>query len=185
MEGHHQSDRPGVRIGAVIAVAIAVAVGVWLLFLRDDDESSAPAELGQPFIGSVDDIGGLADSAGHTVYWAGEQPDTELELTEYQDGRVYVRYLTGGVAAGDPNPSYLTVGSYPFADAYGALEALGRREGYVRSDLDDGTIVVHNSDAPQSVYLAKEGEDVQVEVFSPDPAQALEIAESGSVVPAA
>ena len=124
MEGHHQSDRPGVRIGAVIAVAIAVAVGVWLLFLRDDDESSAPAELGQPFIGSAEDIGELADSAGHTVYWAGEQPDSELELTEYEDGRVYVRYLTGGVEAGDPNPSYLTVGSYAFVDAYGALKRL-------------------------------------------------------------
>lgn len=185
MEGHFQSDRPGVRIGAVIAVATVIAVGIWALFLRDDDEFSTAAELGQPFIGSVEDIGDLADSAGHTVYWAGEQPDTELELSALANGRVYVRYLTGGAEAGDPNPSYLTVGSYPFTDAYVALEALGRRDGYVRSTLDDRTIIVFNSDAPRTVYLAKEGEDVQVAVFSPDPAQARKIAASGSVVPAA
>ena len=33
-------------------------------------------------------------------------------------GRVYVRYLPRGAAAGDPRAGFLTVGTYPGVDAF-------------------------------------------------------------------
>src|SRR5215211_732283 len=105
----------GLRIGAVIAVAAAAAFLVWLLVLRDDDSGSVNVKAGSgPVIASEEDLVALSDKLGQPVYWAGEQVDTRTALTETEDGRVYVRYLTGDAELGDPQPGYLTVGTYPF-----------------------------------------------------------------------
>jgi hypothetical protein len=179
----------GVRIGAVIAVAAVAAFLVWFFAIRDsgDDNggggAAAQNTLG-PIAASETEIADLAKENDQDIFWAGDRPRTsDVELTQTADGNVYVRYLTGGAPIGTPKPSYLTVGTYPFPDAFHALEVIAKRPGAVTKDVDDGGLAVTNRNSPTSVYLAYPGQDFQVEVYDPDPAQALDLVTSGDIQP--
>ena len=181
----------GVRIGAVIAVALAVAFLVWLLFIREDDDettgtgtdAAAQVEALGPVEADRNDIAELAQEAGQPVYWAGQIEGTTIELTRTTDGNVYVRYLDEGADVGDSDP-FLTVSTYPFEDAFNALGVVAERPGSSTETLDDGALVVaQGGDSATSAYYAQPGEDVQVEVFDPDPGEALEVATSGDIQP--
>jgi len=175
----------GVRVGAVIAVALAAAFLVWLLVIRSDDESSTgPVKAGAgPALGSEADLATLAGKLHHPVFWAGDQPDTRLEITDTKDGRVYARYLTGDAEVGDPRPGFLTVGTYPFKDAFGALEKAAKESGATVQHGDNGALIVTNKSRPTSVYIAYPDQDLQIEVYDPSPERALSIATSGDVTP--
>jgi hypothetical protein len=138
---------------------------------------------GGPVVLSEDQIASLADELGHPVYWAGEQSDAELEVTRSRDDQVYVRYLTGGAEAGEPGGQLLTVGTYPFENATATLEELAQRKGALTNTTPDGALVVTNQDNPTSVYLAYPGEDLQIEVYDPDPERAFSLATSGEITP--
>src|SRR5204863_10120958 len=110
-------------------------------------------------------LSALADKLGQPVYWAGVQPDTKLELTQSKDGRIYVRYLTGNAKIGDPKRSFLTVGTYPYKDAYTTVEGLSNAPGATVEHVGDSGLAVAESSAPTSVYFAQQDEDFQVEVY--------------------
>jgi hypothetical protein len=185
------SDLRGARVGAVLAVAAAVGFLVWILFIHDSgNESNSHAakshgakSLG-PVAASPDDLATAAATAGHPVYWAGPQDNTTLELTITKDGRSYVRYLPPGVDVADPQPKYLTIGTYPFKHAYDALKAQSQKPGEVIEHTSDGGLVISSPSAPTSVYIAYRDQDVQVEVYDPNPHRALNLATSGDVQPA-
>jgi hypothetical protein len=180
----------GIRIGAVIVVAAVAAFLVWFFAIRDSDDKgnggrngSAQTTLG-PIAASESEIADLAKENDQEIFWAGDQPGTtDTELTQTADGNVYVRYLTGGAPIGTPKPSYLTVGTYPFPDAFHALEVIARRPGAVTKNVDDGGLAVTNRNSPTSVYLAYPGEEFQVEVYDPDPKNALDLVTSGDIQP--
>lgn len=174
---------PAVRTGAVIAVAALAGFLVWLFAIREGDETSAPIRGGQPVELSEDELVRVAQEVGHPVYWIGPQEGTELEVTQLKDDRVYVRYLDEGAAPGDPRPRFFTVGTYPLKNPYEALQDVAQEPGAIVEDGADGALVVTNEENPNSVYLAYEDSDVQVEVYDPDPDRALEIATSGAVLP--
>lgn len=175
-----------VRIGAVVAVAAVVAFLVWYFAIRDGgggNTSSALVGVG-PVAASQADLVDLSGSLDQPVYWAGKQPGTtQLELTQTQDGNVYVRYLTNNAPVSSAKPSYLTVGTYPFPDAYHALQVIAKRPGGIEKDVADDGLVVTNRNSPKSVYLAYPDQDVQVEVYDPHPAKALELVTSGAIAP--
>lgn len=169
------------RQRAVILAVLAVAVAVIaFLLLRGDDNGGGPVE---PTVASGEDLRELAEDAGHEVYWAGERPNTRIEFEEADDGLVYVRYLpeTGDPAA-DRDRS-LTIGSYPVGDAIAGLEVVAGRKGTTRQELPGGALVVTNENRPTSVYLAYPGSPIQIEVYDPDSAKAMQVAVSGDVIP--
>jgi len=169
----------GVRISAVIVIALAVAVVAWLL-LRGDDEDSSKGTA--PEIVSVDDLKDIAASKGQTIYWAGEQPGAQLEYTETEDGKIYVRYLTPGIEVGARTPT-LTVGTYPAPNGLGALKAQADTPGAVTKDISGGGFVYSSKPKALNAYVAFPGVPLQIEVFDPRAGHALTVAESGSVVP--
>jgi|SRR5215212_632157 len=173
----------GARVGAVIAVAAVVGFLVWLLAIHDsgDDTSNVTAGAG-PVASSETNLVALAAELGHPVYWAGEQDDTKLEVTESKDGRVFVRYLTAGAKIGEPKAKFLTVATYPFQDAYDALKKVAKKPGAIVDKTGDGLVVTNRAD-PNSVYLAYPDEDLQIEVFDPSPKRALNLTTSGDVQP--
>ena len=114
-----------VVLGTLIAALVAVIVIALLAGSNDDKVSLTP---GEPQIVSASQLEGFADGADHAVYWVGEIDDTEFELTETDNGRVFVRYVPSGTAAGTGG-EYLTVASYPLEDAPAALEKIARRQG--------------------------------------------------------
>ena len=128
----------------------------------------------------------LRENAGEQegpIYWAGEQEGAEIEFSQPEAGRTYVRYLTGGAEAGDPNAEFLTIGTYEFKDPTKALKEQAKKPNGVLASAPGGGVVFFNTTHPQSVYLAYPGEEAQIEVYDPNPKRSLGLVSSGLIVP--
>jgi hypothetical protein len=131
---------------------------------------------------SVTALAALPASLGHPVYWAGARAGATYELTRTPDGRVYVRYLTGGAKVGSQLPDFLTVGTYVVPNAEAAVRAAAAQPGAVSVPLRGG-VAFYNRARPTSVYFAYAGSDVQVETYDPSPAVARQLVETGAIKP--
>jgi hypothetical protein len=180
------------RIGIIVAVAALVGFLVWLAFVRGDDESDSglpgvvvatEVEPFGPALASGDDVKEVAARVGHPIYTAGRNEDGELELTLTADGRTFVRYLTGGAAAGDETAEFLTVGTYRLENADEALASVAERGGRESFDVPGGGIAVSDAADPQRVYFTPAGSDLQIEVFDPEAGRARDLVASGEVQP--
>lgn len=170
------------RLRLGLAAVLAVGLILWLV-LRDDDDSSS-SSTGAAEIVSVDSLRDTAAERETPIYWAGERVGTELELSQPDDDRVYVRYLTGGAKAGDSRPDFLTVGTYANPKAVAALQRQGKEPGGVLAEAPGGATVYFSRTQPESVYLAYPGTGVEIEVYDPNFKQALQLVNSGQIVAA-
>lgn len=170
------------RLRLAIAGLLAVGLILWVA-LRDDDNDSTSSANGAEVV-SVDSLREAAAGEETPIYWAGEQEGAELELSQPNEDRAYVRYLTDGAEAGDPQPDFLTVGTYANADAVAELQRQGNEPGGVLSEAPGGATVYFSRNQPQSVYLAYPGVDVEIEVYDPDFKRALQLVNSGQIVAA-
>lgn len=161
---------------------LAIALGAWLA-LRGGDDSTGSSTSTEAEVVSSDSLREAVGGPGTPVYWAGEQADTEVELSEPEEGRTYIRYLTGDAEAGDPRPDFLTVGTYANEDAVATLERQGEEPGGVLGKAPGNATVYFNRTDPSSVYLAYPGVAAQIEVFDPDFKHALQLVNSGQIVP--
>ena len=168
------------RLIGATAVA-AVALLAWLV-LRSDGESEEPAP-GEPAIVSAEELVERAGELGAPVYWLGERDGAEYELTETASGQIYVRYLPDGAEAGDPRTEFDIVGTYPTADAVGALRREQQRVGGRLARTDDGAVLLIDPANDSSAHLAYPGSDVQIEVYGGEPGRALRLAARGEVQP--
>jgi hypothetical protein len=125
---------------------------------------------------------GVAALARHPVYWAGPQAKTTYELTRSPGGRIFIRYLPRGVAVGSTQP-FLTVGSYPIANAYGATLAQSKTSDAVALKLPQGGIAFYRASRPTNVFVAYPRTNVQVEVYDPTPGHARSLVTSGAIKP--
>jgi hypothetical protein len=171
--------------------ALIVVVVCWLLLSdgdsatkKDSVANSAPSPASSlasgPAIVGAGDLGRLATSLGHPLYWLGDRPETKLELTHESSGDVLVRYLTGDAEAGDPRQTYVTVGTYPVPDAVAAVRIAAGEEGAEVQAVPAGGVAFAGSD---NAYLAYPGGDYQIEVFAPTPGEAFDLIASGKVEP--
>jgi hypothetical protein len=179
---------PRVRASAAIAIAALIGFGVWLAVRGSGSSSStAPTTLTTPRVGAVaisqSGLQTLSSASGQPIFWAGPKSGYTYELTKTSDGRVYVRYLPSGVALGSDTP-YLTIGTYPVANAYSVTKALAAKSGTAAVHVGNGGIAFYSKSAPTSVYLAYPGVDYQVETYSPSAAEARQLVASGQVAPA-
>jgi hypothetical protein len=108
----------------------------------------------------------LAAQLGHPVYWLGPQPGTTLELSRTPDGRVYIRYLSKGVAPGSKKP-FLSVGTYPMRRAATATKVEANKAGAVKIRLPRGAVAFYTKARPTNVYVAFPGRGEQIEVYDP------------------
>jgi len=169
-----------VRRGAVIVAAALVAVIAYVLISRGSDSNGS----GKQVVGA--DAAGvrkLAAGQDQAPYWAGPGGAQTFEWTDLPDGRVYVRYLTGGAKVGDPRAHFLTIGTYPVGNGVAALNKAAKQPGAHTLKVKGGGIALINSRTPTSVYLAYPGSKDQIEVFDPDPARSLKLVTSGQIQP--
>ena len=175
----------------MIALALAAGFLVWLLVRGDDDGSSSAPTTTQtatvPEIGPVATtpaaLRNLAEEVGHPIYWVGPRPGRTYELTRTASGRIFIRYLPPGSEVGNRAAEYTIVGTYPVPDALEVLEELSRKTGGKSVPAPGGGLAVYSIDAPNNVYVAFPGSDVQIEVFDPRPKRALRLVTSGRVAP--
>lgn len=170
---------PHLRLGALLTLGLAIFLVGWLV-LGGEDKPSLPATDASST--SEAELREFAGSAPHPVYWAGPRAGQTYELTKTSDGRVYVRYLPAGVKVGDPRPQFLTVGTYPRANAFTELKRAARAQGAVSRQLSGSGLAVF-SRGSSSVYFGYPGAKYQVEVYAPSPSTARSLVLGGQVVP--
>jgi hypothetical protein len=122
----------------------------------------------------------LASELGHPIYWVGPRKGYTYELTRTRSEAVYIRYLLPGVKVGTKKP-YLTVGTYLYPNAYGALQALAKGKSMVTFKPAGGELAVLDTKHPKSIHLAYPKSNYQVEVYGPVPSVVRRIVTSGQV----
>jgi hypothetical protein len=176
--------RPSYRPLFVLGIALAAAIAAGWLHVRSDGVTPAiQAANGVPALVSQTQLQRLATSVDHPVYWAGARPGFSYELTGTTNGRIFVRYLPHGVAAGDSRPDFLTVGTYPGDRSFADLKRAANREGAARVGLDHGGLVVFADRNARSAYLGYPSGKYQVEVFAPSSDTARKLVLGGAIVP--
>jgi len=118
---------------------------------------------------------------GYPIYWAGPRLGVEYEVSRHP-GRTYVRYLPKGEEA-ESKKTFLTVGSYEDQNALAGVRASGQKPGAVLVRIDGGGTVYAESTDATNAYLAFPGVNTQIEVFDPEPGEALRLIRSGAIVP--
>ncbi len=182
-----KAEKPGAdgnRLRTYIALAlVGVAAILLVVWLTSGDDGSPESNSGQAEIVGADDLRDAAEDRDLPIYWAGERQGTELELSEPDENRTYVRYLTDGAEAGDAKPDYLTVGTYAAEDPVADLRRQGKEPEGVLGTAPGGATVYFNRAQPLSIYVAFPEVDAQVEVYDPRFRQALQLVNSGQIVP--
>lgn len=177
--------RVGLRagLGAVIALAVVAGVITWVVASRDSSPSTAGpvASSVEPVALNASGLRTLALTVGEPIYWAGARAGYLYELSRTDNGNVFIRYLPPGVEAGAKGAKYLIVATYPFSDAFAALEKVAGGRGV---QVPGGGLALVDEKYPKSVHLAFPNVNYQVEVFDPSPKRALAVATSGQVRPA-
>lgn len=176
-------NRRWLRIAGVAMVCLAVAAGAWLVtsLLRADDEESREVKLQPvaPIALSADGLRRLAGDVGQPIYWGGPKEGVLYELKRNADGAVFIRYLPEDLDAGAPDGPYLVVATYPYENAYSALQ---NTQGD-RFELPRGGLAVMDTRTPSSIHVAFPNSNYQAEVYVPSPERALVVARSGDVRP--
>jgi hypothetical protein len=172
------------RLVALLGLGVVAIVLGLMLILDDSNDSSSGDVGGEARIVSLEELQEAAAGGETPIYWAGPQAEAELELSQPEAGRTFVRYLTGGAEAGDPGADFLTVGTYADDHPVDALKRQGKEPGGVLVSAPGGATVYFSRNNPHSVYLAYPGVAAQIEVYDPDFKRALQLVESGQIVSA-
>jgi hypothetical protein len=112
-----------------------------------------------------------------TAYWAGPVEGNLYSLDTRGPGQIYIRYLSDANGLDDTSASYRVVGTYQIKDAFITTQAAGNSVpnsiGFINGD---GAAVYYTKDSPNNVYMAFDGEDIQVEIFDPKVGGAIQLA---------
>lgn len=125
----------------------------------------------------------LSDQLGHPIYWIGAESGKKYELTQTQDGRIFLRYLPQDVEIGSKEARFTIVGTYPVKNAYDVLKKLGKRSGELSFVAPHHGLAVFDTSRPTNVYLAYPDSSLQIEIFDPSPDRARQVIMSGKVEP--
>ena len=164
---------------AVAVVAAAAIVG-WLALSHRGSSTPADVPAG-PALVTAQQLASIGHTLDHPIYWAGPRDNWSYELTVTKGGRAYVRYLPRGAKAGDPRSSFLTVGTYPGANAYANLKKVSTGPAVHSNLLPAGGLMVAPKSLPKSVYIAYPKGDYQVEVYDAAPGAARRLALNGLI----
>ena len=173
--------RTWAHVGLVGVVALAAGLAVWLAVRNGNTSGTAKAPSSTANV-SARSLRVLGAQLGRPVYWAGPERGVTYEFTETADRRVYVRYLPAGVSAGSPK-SFLTVGTYPVANAFSVTSAAARRPGSVRLPVGGGGVAFYSASRPTNVYVAFPGSPAQIEIFDPAADALHKLVAAGSIRP--
>jgi hypothetical protein len=176
--------RPSARLLAAMLAAAVLAAGGALaaMSLLGDDTPAAPA-AGKPALLTDAMLEAVTAASGHDVYGIATPAGARPEVTRGSNGEVWVRYLSGDAKVGDPRADFLTIGTYPRADALAAAKAAAAGDQQRSAELPDGGVMLWSVERPESVYAASPGSDLLVEVHSPSPERARALVSGGAVAP--
>jgi excisionase family DNA binding protein len=167
----------------VLLILALIGLLIWLLAFRGDGETATVQPGGGPVGVTEQELIELSQQLHQPIYWAGNMPGTRMELTETNNSYAYIRYLSGDAPVGDSSGNFLTVGTYPSPNAFRNLKAYASNSRAKTQRIQKGGVAVVIPGSPTSVYFAYPHEDVQVEVYDPEPQRAIDLVKSGVVRP--
>lgn len=182
-----QPSRPRWIPWAVAAAVVLVGVLIFALTSGGDDDgggtsAAAPTlQTGVPTVLSETQLRAFGRAQAFPVYWAGPQANRRYEVTRTANGRIYIRYLTPSAEPGTREARFLTVGTYPGTNAYGALQTVARRPGSFKVRTQSGALVVWATANPRSVYFSFPAAKFQVEVYAPEKGRAKSLVLDGRI----
>src|SRR5213082_1687079 len=138
-----------VRPTAIIALAALVGLAVWLLVDSRNGSSTKSSNFGPEAL-SLSGLRKLARTV--PIYWVGARQGVTYEVTRNSRG-TYLRYLPAGAKAGDKR-TLLTIGTYPFPNAYAVTKTGGKGPNTVARDIPGGGIATYNRKHSGNVYVA-------------------------------
>jgi hypothetical protein len=110
------------------------------------------------------------------AYWTGPLKNATYTLNSSTAGQVFIRYVPDGEKCDDVRPNFRVIATYQEADAFATTESAGTTADGVSLLNADGSIVYFNKNVPTNIYLAYPGIDYQIEIYDPDPKEAVSIA---------
>ena len=173
---------PGVKRLAAIAVVVALAAAG----CGKKKATTTVGAIGQTptaRAATPEELRNLSEKVGHPVYWLGEQSGHTYELTQLQNGRIFVRYLPHGVPIGSQKAIFTIVGTYPVPNAFNVQKKLAKKSGELSFAAPHDGLAVFSTTRPTNIYLAYPGSNLQIEVFDPSPQRARNLIITGRVVP--
>jgi len=173
---------PGVKRLAGLALLACLAAGCGKT-AAPTTTISATGQQSEPKAASPAELRSLSGQLGHPIYWIGEQSGKTYELTRFNDGRVFIRYLPQGVKVGTTRALYTILGPYPVQNAHGVLEKLAKKSGELSFTAPHNGLGVFSTSRPTNVYVAYPGSNLEIEVFDPSPDRARKLITSGQVKP--
>lgn len=173
--------RRWVLAGLIAAGVVVLAIVLFGGDSGDDSSTTGEAEAEAVALSEAELLA-EASGLGGTAYWVGPREDTEsYELTTTEDGRIYIRYLTGDAEAGDESAEFVSVGTYPLADAKAALQRSAVENGGTVENEQGFDLLLGTNNNAYVVFDDEPG--VQVEIYSPEPGEAEQLARDGSLTP--
>lgn len=110
------------------------------------------------------------------AYWTGPLKNATYTLNSSTAGQVFIRYVPEGEKCDDVRPNFRVIATYQESDAFATTESAGTTADGVSLLNADGSIVYFNKNVPTNIYLAYPGIDYQIEIYDPDPKEAVSIA---------
>ena len=110
------------------------------------------------------------------AYWTGPLKDATYSLNSSTAGQVFIRYIPKGQECDDVRPNFRVIATYEEVDAFTTTESAGTTSDGVSLLNADGSIVYFNKNIPTNIYVAYPGIDYQIEIYDPDPKEAVSLA---------
>lgn len=110
------------------------------------------------------------------AYWTGPIKDATYSLNSSAAGQVFIRYVPKGQECDDVRPNFRVIATYEESDAFATTESAGTTADGVSLLNADGSIVYFNKNVPTNIYVAYPGIDYQIEIYDPDPKEAVSLA---------
>ena len=117
-----------------------------------------------------------------TAYWAGPVANATYSINTSNVGQVFVRYVLNGQNCDSENKDFRVIATYTVSGAYESTKAAGSQANGVSLANADGSIVYFNKDVPTNVYLAYQGLDYQIEIYDPNPKDAVTLATTANKI---
>ncbi|CAB4736436.1 unannotated protein [freshwater metagenome] len=177
------------RPTSIVATAVFVILIGWFTYAQvsssPNKSSSTIVELKEvaptgPKIVSAAAIREAVNTVGHAIYWAGEKPGQQLELTITKDSSVYIRYLPAGAKAGSKTSS-LSVFTYADKLGFEKLQAVSKKPGVISVQDSGGAFVVKSTQKSLNAYFAYNGYPIQIEVITSTPGKAWDLIQSAQI----
>ena len=170
-------------IASVAIISSLISIGIAQQFRPTlENRTTLAAKLSGGVCLSEKELRNVVAQRKLTAYWAGPLSDAMYSINASQNGQVFVRYVKKGQNCDSENADFRVIATYSQAGAFESTKAAGSQANGVSLANADGSIVYFSKNTPTNVYLAYPGIDFQIEIYDPNPKDAVTIATTANSI---